>query len=58
MGQGPGMLGCAVRRILRHWRHRWRSRRELARVEPRMLRDAGIHVLDARSEARKPFWRR
>ncbi len=42
-------------RLARWWR-RWRSRRELARVDRRLLRDAGIHLLDAEREARKRFW--
>lgn len=42
-------------RLVRWWR-RWRSRRELARVDRRVLRDAGIHLLDAEREARKRFW--
>jgi uncharacterized protein YjiS (DUF1127 family) len=35
------------------WHFRARSRRELAQLEDRILKDAGID----RSEANKPFWR-
>lgn len=39
------------------WHHRARSRRALARLDTRLLRDIGIDRLDAAEEARKPFWR-
>lgn len=32
-------------------------RRELARLDARLLRDAGIDPIDAHREANKPFWR-
>lgn len=51
-------ITARARALLRVWYRRWRSRRELARVEPHLLRDAGIRDFDARAEARKPFWRR
>ncbi len=51
------IMVCA-RALLELWYRRWRSRRELARLPPRLLRDAGIRDLDAHAEARKPFWRR
>lgn len=35
------------------WHFRARTRRELAQLEDRILKDAGID----RSEANKPFWR-
>ena len=39
------------------WRERMRSRRQLAMLDDRLLRDIGITRLQARSEAEKPFWR-
>ena len=53
--RGPAVV---IARGARELYRRWRSRRELARMDSRLLRDAGIHALDARAEARKPFWRR
>ncbi|MEM7671266.1 MAG: DUF1127 domain-containing protein [Pseudomonadota bacterium] len=38
------------------WRHRIRSRHDLARLEPHQLRDIGVTPGDARREASKPFW--
>jgi uncharacterized protein YjiS (DUF1127 family) len=39
------------------WRERMRTRRQLAMLDDRLLRDIGITRLQARSEAEKPFWR-
>ena len=39
------------------WRQNSRARRELARVSPRDLRDAGISAGYARYEMNQPFWR-
>jgi uncharacterized protein YjiS (DUF1127 family) len=39
------------------WRERMRTRRQLAMLDDRLLRDIGITRLEARSEAEKPFWR-
>lgn len=39
------------------WRDRARTRRHLAMLDDRLLRDIGITRFDARSEAAKPFWR-
>lgn len=44
--------------LLLTWYTRRRSRIELARLDARVVRDAGIDWLDARREADKPFWRR
>lgn len=38
------------------WSHRVRTRRELARLDDRMLRDIGIDPYEAEREAAKPFW--
>jgi uncharacterized protein YjiS (DUF1127 family) len=44
------MLGC--------WRERIRQRRQLARLDLRLLRDIGISRDVAEWECNKPFWRR
>jgi len=38
------------------WR-RWRTRRMIADLDARMLKDIGATWSDAREEADKPFWR-
>jgi uncharacterized protein YjiS (DUF1127 family) len=39
------------------WRRRWRSRRDLRRLDERLLRDIGVDRRAALEEAYKPFWR-
>ncbi len=39
------------------WYGRWSSRRHLARMDDRMLRDIGLGPREQVREARKPFWR-
>ncbi|MGP1397149.1 MAG: DUF1127 domain-containing protein [Inquilinaceae bacterium] len=39
------------------WRFRRRSRRALAQMDDRMMRDIGVTRLDVVREYRKPFWR-
>lgn len=46
-----------LRALLAEWRRRARSRRELAALCDRCLRDMRITRYDAFREARKPFWR-
>jgi uncharacterized protein YjiS (DUF1127 family) len=43
--------------LVSEWRRRARSRRDLATMCDRSLRDLGITRYDACFEARKPFWR-
>lgn len=43
--------------IVAVWYRRWRSRRELARLDPVLLRDLGITRDQALDEAGKRFWR-
>jgi uncharacterized protein YjiS (DUF1127 family) len=43
--------------LLDEWRRRARSRRELAALCDRCLRDMGVTRYDADREMRKPFWR-
>jgi uncharacterized protein YjiS (DUF1127 family) len=46
-----------VHHVLRDWHQRVRSRRELALLDSRALRDIGITHADRLAELRKPFWR-
>lgn len=48
----PGML---IQRLLR-WQELRRQRRELLRLDDRMLSDLGISRADAWREAHRPFW--
>lgn len=43
--------------MIREWRRRARSRRELLALDDHMLKDIGITRIDARYEAAKWFWR-
>ena len=38
------------------WKRRHQTRSALLDLDPRLLRDIGISVSDARVEAGKPFW--
>lgn len=51
----PGLLRL-IAALIRLWWHRHCSRRRLAEMDARMLRDIGVSRLDAREEARKWFW--
>ncbi|MBO3275871.1 DUF1127 domain-containing protein [Pseudomonas schmalbachii] len=42
---------------VRMWRRRVASRRQLARLDPRLLADAGISEAQRFAELSKPFWR-
>ena len=42
---------------LRLWQSRIASRHELARLDERLLADAGISQMQRTMEIRKPFWR-
>lgn len=39
------------------WKHRAKSRAELAKLPPERLRDIGVTLDEAATEASKPFWR-
>jgi uncharacterized protein YjiS (DUF1127 family) len=39
------------------WRERYRSRRELAQLTERDLRDFGVSSTEVAFELKKPFWR-
>jgi len=44
-------------RTLRLWRARSRERQQLAAIDGRDLRDAGLSRYDVERELAKPFWR-
>jgi len=44
-------------RLVRTWRQRARGRRQLAQMSEFQLKDIGVSRIDAKREARKPFWR-
>jgi len=46
------------RAVLRGTWRRYRSRNELTRLNPAMLKDIGITGSEAEHEANKPFWRK
>ena len=54
---GVGAAWGKAIRLIEVWASRARTRRELAMLDERMLRDAGITRAQARYEASKPFWR-
>ena len=47
---------ATIARWVLAWRERARQRRDLSRLEDRMLRDIGITRLDVLRESNKPFW--
>lgn len=61
---GRGYFGAATVRRLDHlfdtlmlWHQRAFTRRELARLDDRMLHDIGLSHADVENEVAKPFWR-
>jgi uncharacterized protein YjiS (DUF1127 family) len=52
-----GLVGRAIDTVLR-WQERIRGRKELQRLDDRLLKDIGINRIDALREANKPFWKR
>ena len=50
-------LSSALLGLNKEWRRRARSRRELAALCDRSLRDIGATRYDVYSEMHKPFWR-
>ena len=58
--QSPAANGTLPLRVLGTlllWQRRASSRRELARLDERLLADAGISTYDRAVEISKPFWR-
>ncbi|MBY4675483.1 DUF1127 domain-containing protein [Marinobacterium arenosum] len=43
-------------RLLRQWRHRARSRRQLLALDEQRLKDTGLSRAEALREGCKPFW--
>lgn len=54
---GPARQRPTALDLIALWRHRAHSRRGLAALDHRLLRDIGIAPDAARAEASKPFWR-
>ena len=51
------LAGSRVLNLLYRWQERIDERRELDRIDERLLKDAGISRADVLREASKPFWR-
>jgi uncharacterized protein YjiS (DUF1127 family) len=51
------MTWQTLRLLLREWRRRARSRRDIAKLDVRAVRDLGVCPSQMRFEAAKPFWR-
>ncbi|MGI9276696.1 MAG: DUF1127 domain-containing protein [Endozoicomonas sp.] len=50
--------GCrSLNVLIQEWKFRARSRRYLAEMDQRLLRDIGINQADQREEIAKPFWK-
>ncbi len=47
----------SIVKVINNWMLRSKSRNELRRLSDYNLKDIGINRLDAREEARKPFWK-
>ena len=56
-GTGLAQRLAAAFALIGTWHDRARQRRELSRLDERLLRDIGVSRYDALAEARKPFWR-
>lgn len=48
----------AIIRLLRLWRRRSQTRRNLADIDARLLADVGLNTSDRDCECRKRFWRK
>ncbi|MFT4151418.1 MAG: DUF1127 domain-containing protein [Paracoccaceae bacterium] len=55
----PPLSRAAVRLadLVVAWEVRQRSRKQLLRLDPRLLRDVGLDEMSAGRESLKPFWR-
>ena len=49
-------VGSEFVRLLKVWRIRIQQRREIARLDDRMLADIGLSQIEASREVNKPFW--
>ncbi|MDX1711648.1 MAG: DUF1127 domain-containing protein [Rhodovibrionaceae bacterium] len=54
----PSDVFAAIANRVLTWQERASQRAQLAAMDDRLLRDMGIHPMDAMREAEKPFWRR
>jgi uncharacterized protein YjiS (DUF1127 family) len=54
---GPSDFFHSALSLIRRWHESVRQRRQLARLDARMLRDIGITATEAERECNKPFWR-
>jgi uncharacterized protein YjiS (DUF1127 family) len=52
----PPRHNLLVGRVRRAWRV-WQSRRRIATLDARLLKDIGVSYAEAEQEANKPFWR-
>jgi uncharacterized protein YjiS (DUF1127 family) len=52
IGYGPLQVSPTVKL----WMHRYRSRRQMARLTAERLDDMGLSVEQVREEVKKPFW--
>lgn len=52
------LLPASLRTIIATWRERAQARRDLAQIDARSLREAGIDPGVADFEAAQPFWRK
>jgi uncharacterized protein YjiS (DUF1127 family) len=46
-----------VKTLIREWHLRRLTRRDIAQLDPRTIRDLGLSEGQLRFEATKPFWR-
>ena len=53
----PLTPGRDLAALLRLWHQRARQRRQLMRLDDKLLKDIGLTRCDAETEATKPFWR-
>ncbi len=42
--------------VIRHWQRNWSTRRQLAQLDARELRDIGLSQAEAAQEAARWFW--
>ena len=54
---GGQPISGSIKAIVRVWASRIRSRRDIAHLDERSIRDLGLSVSQLEFEAGKPFWR-